>query len=134
MSIIKATRSWLGGFDGMTVLTETTQGVGTYSLAPSGNAVKSVDIMGNRTYQNSYVFLAKENRLNEVDRQDTFDFLESLTAWVEEQADAENYPVLSEPYIVDGIEVSNGMLIDVDDNGEGTYQVQIQIYITKRSK
>ena len=40
-------------------------------------------------------------------------------------------PELSGGYAVDSIGVSNLLLFDVDENGIGTYQVQIQTKITK---
>lgn len=136
MSIISCLQSYLSEYPGMdlqTITTDLTGKTAGCSLAPAGNGKTETDILGNRTYRNLYVFYAKEAVLDEADRRESYDFLEGFTDWLEERADADDYPVIP-GCTVDGIEVSNLLLYDVDDNGTGTYQVQIQLTITKRSK
>ena len=55
----------------------------SYALAATRNSKITEDILGNRTYQNSYVFYAREAAGNEVDRADNHGFLENLTVWME---------------------------------------------------
>jgi len=140
MSIIKSLQDYLVAFDGMElrpiaqVLTDTTNAnPSSYALAPAGNGKIVTDITGNKTYQNNYVFYAKEAAADEVDRQENYDFLESFSDWIEEQNDKENFPVLPANYQVEEIKVSNILLFDIDEDGTGTYQVQIQlIFIRKK--
>jgi len=139
LSIIQTLQTWLTGFNGMElwpiaqVLTDRPElTLSSYALAPSGNGNTSIDIQGNRTYQNSYVFYAREAATDEVDRRENYDFLEALTDWIEEQNDAGAFPALGVRYEVEEIQVSNAMLFDIDEDGTGTYQVQIQMIFMKR--
>ncbi len=138
MSVIKALRGFLAGYDGMEltepIFTDQLTGEKTvgYALAPAGNAKTETDILGNKTYQRSYVFYAKTAAGDEVDRQDNQDFIEAFTDWLEEQDDTGNYPALGGGKEIEGITVSNGLLFDVSEDGRtGTYQVQIQLIYTK---
>ncbi len=138
MSIIKSLQDYLKTFDGMElkpisqVLTDQANNPSSYALTPSGNGKIVTDIVGNKTYQNNYMFYAKEAAADEVDRQENYDFLESFSDWIDYQNDAENFPTLPANYIVEEIRVSNILLFDIDDDGTGTYQVQIQLIFTKK--
>lgn len=135
MSIISCLQSYLAEYPGMAlqpITTDLTGATAGCSLAPAGNGKTTVDILGNRTYRNNYVFYAKETVLDEADRRENYDFLEEFSDWLEERADAGDFPLLP-GCSVEGIEVSNILLYDVDEHGTGTYQVQIQLMITKES-
>ena len=139
MTIIKTLQEYLTGYDGMSlrplseILTDRPEKQpSSYALAPTGSNKILTDVIGNRTYQHSYVFYAKENAANEVDRQETYDFLEDFTDWLEEQNDAGNLPVLPGRYKAESLEVSNAMMLDLYDDGTGLYQVQIQFTFEKR--
>ncbi len=135
MSILKSLQSFLEGYGKMdlVVLTDqTTEQPSSYAIAPSGNSKITEDILGNRSYQNSYIFYAKELAASEVDRQDTYDFLEDFSDWLEEQSDTGNLPSLPGNYQVESLEVSNAMLFDIEENGCGIYQIQLQFIFTKR--
>lgn len=129
MSIIKTLQDYLMEFDGMEmILTDLTPNApSSYALAPAGSGAASKDILGNVTYQNSYVFLAREHSGDEVDRRDNYDFLEAFCTWLEERSCNDDLPALPKPYRAAEISVSNVMLMDIDDNGLGTYQIQIQL-------
>lgn len=133
MSVLQTLQSYLCEYQGMAmVLTDGTEAsVGSYALAPSGNGRTSRDILGNRTYQNSYVFYAKEAAADEIDRKDTHDFLEAFSAWLEERSESGVLPVLPPGFKAISIEVSNAMLFEVEEDGTGLYQVQIQFIFQK---
>ena len=136
MSIIKALQDFLATYEGMNLQPLATDMAGTviskYALAPSGNGKTITDIVGNKTFENNYVFYAKETAANETDRQDNYDFLEGLSDWLDEQNDADNFPILPTGYEVGSIEVSNAMLFDIYEDGTGLYQVQIKLKFTKK--
>ncbi len=137
MSVIKAVQDYLRQYNGMVlqVLTDQTgEKPSSYALAPSGNGKTTTDVVGNKTFENNYVFYAKESAANEVDRQENYDFLESLTDWLDDQNDANSLPILSGGYEAESLEVSNAMLFEIDEDGTGLYQVQIKLIITKRRK
>lgn len=138
MSILSVLQEYLKEFDSMElrpiseVLTDRPEGAAsTYAVAPAGNGQTSQDVTGRRVYHNSYVFYAQELSGAEADRAENWDFLETLTAWLEQRADAQDFPKLPAPYTVESLEVSNAMLIDINDHGYGTYQVQIQLEFSK---
>ncbi|HCA29832.1 MAG TPA: hypothetical protein DEP23_09820 [Ruminococcaceae bacterium] len=140
MNVIKSVQAWLEGFTGLEfksfqeILTDFTEELpSSYALAPAGNSKVTEDIMGNRTYQNSYILYAREPAGNEVDRAENYDFLEALNDWIEEQDDKRNYPQLPDSRKVESITVSNIMMFGVDDNGSAVYQIQMQLIYTKRS-
>ncbi len=141
MSIIKTLQDYLTGYDGMSmrplseILTDRPdEQPSSYALAPTGNNKLVTDIIGNRTYQHSYVFYAKEAAADEVDRQENYDFLEDFTGWLEEKNAAGDLPVLPGKYQAESLEVSNAMLMDLYEDGAGLYQVQIQFIFTKKRR
>lgn len=137
MSLLKSLQTWLAEYEGMELRqlqTDRPEAVlSSYAVAPAGNGKISADILGSRRYQNSYVFYAKEAAGAEVDRQDNHDFLEALSVWMEERNEESDFPTLPAGCEVEEISVSNGMLMDLYDDGTGLYQVQIQMIFTKRS-
>ncbi len=131
MSILKALQDYLSGYDGMQptrILTDRVEDTASYAVAPTGNTAVIEDVLGNRTYENDYVFLARECTADEIDRQDNYDFLEGLYDWLETAP----LPELPGQYEAEKITPSNIMLIDVDDHGTGVYQIQIKLTISKR--
>ena len=139
MSIIKSLQTWLELFNGLElrsipkVLTDQTdEDTSSYAIAPAGNGKIITDILGNKTFQNGYIFYAKEAAGNEIDRQVNYDFLEALTDWIEDKNDNKVLPVLPADYDSEEIQVSNAMLFDIAEDGTGTYQVQIQFIFRKR--
>lgn len=135
MSILSSLCRWLEGFAGMElqIMTDQTgEAPSSYALAPSGSGKTSRDICGNRVYQNSYTFYAKEAASDEVDRGDNHDFLESFGAWIEDKSEAGELPAFGESYLTEEIAVSNAMLFDIGEDGTGLYQIQLQIIFTKR--
>ena len=131
MSILKALQDYLSGYDGMQptrILTDRVEDTASYAVAPTGNTAVIEDVLGNRTYENDYVLLARECTADEIDRQDNYDFLEGLYDWLETAP----LPELPGQYEAEKITPSNIMLIDVDDHGTGVYQIQIKLTISKR--
>lgn len=131
MSILKALQDYLSGYDGMQptrILTDRVEDTASYAVAPTGNTAVIEDVLGNRTYENDYVFLARECTADEIDRQENYDFLEGLYDWLESAP----LPELPGQYEAEKITPSNIMLIDVDDRGTGVYQIQIKLTISKR--
>lgn len=135
MSIIGALRSYLAEYEGIDLLlTDVTMGAGSYALSPSANGVLKRDILGNVTYQNSYIFTAKEHGGDEVDRQDNYDFLEGFCQWLEGRSERRDLPQLPSPYMPVSLEVSNVMLMGAEEGGEAIYQVQIQFIYQKNNE
>ncbi len=139
MSIIRALQDYLKTYDGMDmrpiseVLTDQTrENASSYALAPSGNGRTVVDIIGNVTFENNYVFYAKEAAADEIDRRENYDFLEDLSDWLEEQNDEGNLPELPGRYEAENLEVSNILLFDIDEDGTGLYQVQLKLTMIKK--
>lgn len=135
MSIIGALRSYLAEYEGIDLLlTDVTMGAGSYALSPSANGILKRDILGNATYQNSYIFTAKERGGDEVDRQDNYDFLEGFCQWLEGRNERRDLPQLPSPYMPVSLEVSNVMLMGAEEGGEAIYQVQIQFIYQKNNE
>ena len=140
MSIIKSLQDYLETFEGMdmqplTVKTDMAdKSASSYSIAPSGNGKINTDILGNKIYQNNYVFYAREAAADEIDRQENYDFLESFGEWLEEQNEDGNLPALPTGYTAEELRVSNIMLFDVNEDGTGLYQVQLQLEFRKERK
>ena len=138
MSVIKALQDYLKKFNGMElrpiseIQTDIVGGMGTMAIAPAGRGAVSKDILGNRRFENNYVFYAKENIRDEVDRADMCDFLEDFAEWLEEQSDNGNLPELPGNYEAIELSTSGGTLYDVTEDGAGVYMVQIQLVIRRR--
>ena len=135
MSIISALQNYLMGFEGMEMRTIHTDGTeseaGTCAVAPAGNSKTVEDIIGNRTYINNYIFYAREYTNSEAERKENYDFLDAFFEWLEDNNDNEVFPEIR-GYAVEEISAANVMLYDVDEDGRGTYQIQIQLKLTKR--
>lgn len=135
MSILKSLQIYLEQFEGMDLRPIMTDGTdcepSSYAVAPSGNSKMLEDIIGNRTYINNYIFYAKEYTTSEIERQENYDFLDALFDWVEENNNKGIYPQIP-GYEVESITATNVILYDVDEDGRGIYQIQIQLTLTKR--
>lgn len=132
MSILKALQDYLAGYSGMKpmqILTDQVEESESYAVAPTGNVLVKKDILGDCTYENDYVFLTRECTADEVDRQDNYDFLEGLYAWLEDAP----LPELPGGYKAVKITPSNIMLMDINENGTGVYQVQIKLRMEKQT-
>lgn len=135
MSIIGTLQRYLSEYKNVDlVLTDMTRETGSYALSQSASGEIRRSITGGKTYQNSYIFLMKEHGKDEVDRQDNYDFLEGFCEWLEERVDRMDLPALDAPYQPVAIEVSNVSLMDLDDNGDATYQAQIQFIYRKENE
>ncbi len=130
MSILKDLQEYLKGYSAMEIQTNIIgKDQGSFAIAPTGNNKSNEDILGNKIYENNYVFYAKELVSNEIDRQENQDFLEKFQNWIEDQ---EELPELSGiKYKVIEMSVANALLFDVNEDGLGIYQVQIKIKIKK---
>ena len=137
MSIISALQTYLQGFDGMEMRTIHTDGTeseaGTCAVAPAGNSKTETDIIGNRTYINNYVFYAREYTTSERERQENYDFLDDFFEWLEDNNDNEVFPSIP-GYDTEEISASNVILYDIEEDGRGTYQIQIQLRLKKRRR
>ncbi len=152
MSIIKAVQDYLVTYEGMELqqveveegesgpslkvigkvkTDRTDEGPSSYALQPTGNSRVKTDILGNKTYENDYVFYAKEAAGDEIDRQDNYNFMESLFEWLEEQDEAENFPTLPEGYTAQSLTVANIVLFEPEDWTTGLYQIQIKFTYRK---
>ena len=135
MGILAGIQAWVAEYDAITIqpLTDRPEiGFSQHAIAPAGGGTISTDILGNRTYTNSYVFLAQEKTTAEPDRAGAHDFLEALSAWIEGRADEQDFPVLPTGYEVDDLQVANGILSSIDDDGLALYQIQLQMTYTQK--
>lgn len=134
MSILRAVQTYLEGFCGMKFLTDQAIGeVDSIAVMPTGNGQIKRDVIGGTSYQNNYVINVCESKTDEVDRAETHDLLERLQDWIDEQSRQGNFPKLPDPFMVEEITASNGMLFEVMDNGLGLYQIQIKLTFTRRN-
>ena len=143
MSIIKSVQDYLATYDGMQLInmaemeTDYTPGKrgvksGTSALAPTGNSRTRTDVLGNKTYENSYIFFAKDLAVDNSAREDMYDFLESLSEWIETKIDEGILPELPGKYEAVNLVPSNHMLYDIEESGAGVYQVELILTIKKR--
>lgn len=127
MSILETLQNHISRYKGMEVLTEFPGKQSGYALQPSGNDKTREDVLGNKYYTNNYVFWVKEIARDEVDRKDNQDLLEDFQEWLQEQP----LPKLPGRFSSQKLSVSNGMLMEINEDGTGTYQVQVQLVIKK---
>lgn len=127
MSILETLQNHISRYKGMEVLTEFPGKQSGYALQPSGNGKTREDVLGNKYYTNNYVFWVKEIARDEVDRKDNQDLLEDFQEWLQEQP----LPELPGRFSSQKLSVSNGMLMEINEDGTGTYQVQVQLVIKK---
>lgn len=141
MSIMKSLQNWLSSFEGAeyTDLSDISTDLlpkesSGYALQLGGMKVKSIDILGHRTYENTYLFYLKESLSVESDRADNNDFVEQLVEWIDEQNDTDNLPKLPGRYRINSVDVINAMLFDISEDGSGIYQIAISIEFEKTER
>lgn len=127
MTILRTLQDFIGNYKGMTVLTDFEGKQSGFALQPTGNDTYKEDVLGNKFYLNNYIFYVRENAREEEDRASNQDFLEDFSLWI----DAQKLPALPGNFTAEKITVSNCMLMDIEADGTGTYQVQIQLKIKK---
>lgn len=134
MSIMKSLQNWLSDFEygSFTDLSEIVtdrleEEQSGYALQLAGMKVKSVDVLGHRTYENTYLFYLKESASVESDRADNNDFVEQLVEWIDGQNDNKNLPILPGKYHTNSVDVTNAMLFDILEDGSGIYQIALSI-------
>ncbi len=135
-SILKAMQEYLEACPAIDLvhLDTVAENPSDYAVTLAGNSKVSEDLAGNKTYRYNFVFYAREDTGNDIDRTVNHDFLQGFADWLEEQDEAGNYPALPANCIAEEVAVSNILLFAVDDNGSaGIYQVQLQLIYTKRS-
>lgn len=127
MTILKTLQAFIGDYNGMTVLTDFEGKQSGYALQPTGNDTYKEDVLGNKYYLNNYIFYVREIAREEEDRASNQDFLEEFSMWLDEQ----RLPELPGRFSAEDMTVSNCMLMDIETDGTGIYQVQIQLKIKK---
>ena len=127
MTILKTLQAFISNYNGMTVLTDFEGKQSGYALQPTGNDTYKEDVLGNKFYLNNYIFYVREVAREEEDRASNQDFLEDFSIWLDEQ----KLPELPGRFSAENMTVSNCMLMDIDTDGTGIYQVQIQLKIKK---
>lgn len=134
MNVLSAMQTWLETCPSINLvhLDTAEEKPSSHSVALAGNSKISEDLAGNKTYRYGFVFYCREYTGSDVERKDNHDFLQDLSDWVEAQADADNYPDLPTGCEPESMEVSNTLLMDVDEDGsKGLYQVQLNLTYTK---
>lgn len=127
MTILRTLQEFISKYNGMEVLTDYEGKQSGYALQPTGNDTYKQDILGNKYYQNNYIFYVREIAREEEDRASNQDFLEDFSHWLDEQP----LPELAGRFTAQDMTVSNCMLMDIESDGTGIYQVQIQLKIKK---
>lgn len=127
MTILRTLQAFISNYNGMTVLTDFEGKQSGYALQPTGNDTYREDVLGNKTYLNNYIFYVREIAREEEDRASNQDFLEDFSMWLDEQP----LPELPGRFKAEDMTVSNCMLMDIESDGTGVYQVQIQLRIKK---
>lgn len=127
MTILRTLQEFISKYNGMEVLTDYEGKQSGYALQPTGNDTYKQDILGNKYYQNNYIFYVREIAREEEDRASNQDFLEDFSQWLDEQ----RLPELAGRFTAQDMTVSNCMLMDIESDGTGIYQVQIQLKIKK---
>lgn len=130
MSILSTLQEHISQYDGMELLTDLPGKESGYALQPTGNNKSREDVLGNKIYTNTYIFWVKEMALDEYSRKENQDFLEDFAFWLDEQP----LPELPGRFSAESLTVANCMLMDIDDHGQGLYQIQIQLEVKKGIK
>lgn len=134
MSVIKALQEYIQQYPEIEILNldRVNEDANSYALYPAGNGKIKTDVCGNKTYQRSYIFLAKKAASEEFERQGNYNFLEGFCDWIEERTDKRDYPYLGENTNVESLEVSNIMLMDISEAwSTAVYQIQIKLTYEK---
>lgn len=141
MSIVKSLQDYLSEYDGMELINlskiRTDLAPNTpesCALAPVGNSKTMSDVLGNKYYQNMYIFFARDIVESETDRAQMYDFLEAFTSWLEDKADEDKLPKLPGSFKATNLEPSNSMLYDIEESGSGIYQIELILTIKKEKK
>jgi len=112
----------------------TDQKAKSYGIMPTGENILKRFVAGGCKKQYNAVLYIRNYTIDDFERLQNSEFLESFSSWLDEQNLNRNFPVVSENIEIESISCSNGMLFDLDETGDtGLYQLQLQIIYTKES-
>lgn len=98
--------------------------------APTQNVKK--DILGNVTYSDFHVFMARLDNVTNKNMQANQDFMQGLCDWIEEQNNKKNFPLLG-TYKCKSIEVSTPFYMGQNEDTSSIYQFTINIVYRKEN-
>lgn len=130
---IRATARWLGrGYTKKRIGTDRPEeNPGSIAIAAGGNSVAFRDVTGARTRQDNLILWFTKHTHTDTDREQAHEAIHELAEWIEEQADALNFPTIP-GHEVEAVEAANILLADAGDSGTGIYQLQISITYTEQ--
>lgn len=134
MSVIRGIKAYMQTCPYLQELTEayvdfTSEDTGNYGIMPSGETILKRYLRGKGAQkQYNFVLYAREFTFEDLQRVENCEFLEHLSDWIFEQNAKKNHPDIGANKTVRSIECANGMLFDLDAQGDrGLYQIQFQI-------
>lgn len=102
----------------------------SYGLAKTPQQTKKTDVLGNKTYIDSYTFMARFDTATDMERISNQDYLEKLTEWIEDQSDQDKYPIL-ENGTCTGVTVSVPFYLESQSGDTSVYLMTINITYRK---
>ncbi len=104
----------------------------SYSVGTSGLILLSESVLGIQTWQYNAVLQSREYTADDLSRLNAAAFTEQFIFWTNDRNDGDVLPVLPSGMVPESISADNGMLLDLDEDGDrGLYQIQIHLVFTK---
>ena len=145
MNTLETVRSWLATFPQFDVLSGfqvdfTDKSPCTGGILPDGlvEVSRKRDIVGNVTVTNQYNFglyyVFEKAPNDDAGAEKNADWIVDLQEWVQEQSAAGTAPVFGDDPREERITAQNGTLLQADEEGTGTYVVQLSVRFIKKFK
>lgn len=111
---------------------QTDEDAPSYAVGTSGLIKLGEDVLGTETWQYNAVLQSREYTADDLSRLDASGFTEKFIFWIDDQNNSDSFPVLPSGMSPVSISADNGMLLDLDEDGDrGIYQVQIHLTFKK---
>lgn len=99
-----------------------------YSIQTAGLVKLSEDVLGNQTWQYNALLQSREYTADDLSRLNASAFTEQFIFWIEGNNQNGIFPELSQGKVATEIYADNGILLDLDEDGDrGLYQIQIHL-------
>lgn len=97
------------------------------SVSPSSDNTIKRYLNGDEVRESNFQVFLKAYTSENINRIQNTQLIDKMKEWINRQSKKRNFPQMEENRICRKIEANNGMIYDINENGEGLYLLQVKI-------
>lgn len=97
------------------------------SVSPSSDNTIKRYLNGDEVRESNFQVFLKAYTSENINRIQNTQLIDKMKEWINRQSKKKNFPQMEENRICRKIEANNGMIYDINENGEGLYLLQVKI-------